>query len=589
YWNKEAETVLGRKREEIVGENLWKKYPDAIDSDFYRQYHKALETGEVINFEEYYPTLNKWFEVSAYPSEKGLSVYFKDVTLRKEADIRLLQANERFEKVTEATSDAIWDWDILNDTFYRSQNIQKFFGKSTSTVLSKKDFWLDAFHPDDQEVIKKSLSASLKDPNANRWEAEYRIINESGTIIYIIDRGLIIRDAEGNAIRMIGAMTDITELKQNEEKLKEANKRFEIVTEATNDAIWDYDVVNNKLFWGKGFLTLFGHNPDEITPTFDLLVSLIHEEDRERIVKQVNRYMSDPTLKDWYEEFRFLKADNTIAFVIDRATFIRNSKGKVIRVIGAMNDITDRKNFEQQLLSLNESLDSYAKDLERSNEELESFAFITSHDLQEPLRMITSFMDQLKRKYGEQMDERALQYIHFATDGAKRMKQIILDLLEYSRAGRLIETMEQVDINQLLSDFKQLRRKVISEKSVTITHAELPTIFSSKVTITQVLHSLLDNAIKYSKDGIAPHIELTVTEQKKEWKFSVKDNGIGIEPEFFDKIFIIFQRLHNRDKYDGTGIGLSIAKKNVEFLGGNIWVESTPGKGTTFYFNIPKS
>jgi PAS domain S-box-containing protein len=458
YWNKEAEKVLGIKREAIVGENLWEIYADAGDTAFYRQYHKAMETGKNVSFEEYYATLYKWLEVSAYPSREGLSVYFKDVTHRKEADIRLLQANERFEKVTEATSDVIWDWNIEKDSLYRSQNIHKFFGKSAAIELIKKDFWNDSFHPNDLQKIKESLYTVLNDPQQNRWEAEYRIYNESGNIVHIIDRGLIIRDAKGKAIRMIGAMTDIT-----------------------------------------------------------------------------------------------------------------NSKIQ-----------------EEQLLALNESLQAYAKELERSNEELESFAFITSHDLQEPLRMVASFMDQLERKYGDQLDEKALRYIHFASDGARRMKQIILDMLDYSRAGRTTESKEDVDLNIILSEFKQLRKKIISEKAVSISATELPIIYSYKAIITQVLHSLLDNAIKYSKEKVAPYIEIAASENDDEWKFSIKDNGIGIDSEFFDKIFIIFQRLHNRNEFEGTGIGLSIAKKQVEFLGGKIWVESTPGEGSTFYFTLPK-
>ena len=168
------------------------------------------------------------------------------------------------------------------------------------------------------------------------------------------------------------------------------------------------------------------------------------------------------------------------------------------------------------------------------------------------------------------------------------MKQIIHDLLDYSRAGRPNESLEQVNLIHILSDYKQLRRKIISEKSVTIESSELPTIYSHKAGIIQVFHSLLDNAIKYSKDGIAPHVEINATEEKDEWKFSIRDNGIGIDSEFYDKIFMIFQRLHNRNKYDGTGIGLSIAKKHVEFLGGKIWLESSVGVGTTFYFTVAK-
>ncbi|MDZ4794998.1 MAG: ATP-binding protein, partial [Bacteroidota bacterium] len=225
---------------------------------------------------------------------------------------------------------------------------------------------------------------------------------------------------------------------------------------------------------------------------------------------------------------------------------------------------------------------------ERSNEELEQFAFVASHDLQEPLRMISSFMDQLQRKYGDLLDEKGHEYIHFATDGAKRMKQIILDLLDYSRANKPTEGKEEVDMNEVLSEFKELRRKLISEKIASIKSGDLPTLNTYKAAITQILHCLLDNALKYSIEGTPPIVEIDVAEKEKEWEFSIKDNGIGIEPQFFGKIFIIFQRLHNRDEYKGTGIGLSIAKRHIEFLGGRIWLESAPGEGTVFYFTIPK-
>ncbi len=237
----------------------------------------------------------------------------------------------------------------------------------------------------------------------------------------------------------------------------------------------------------------------------------------------------------------------------------------------------------------NIELNKALAEVNSKNIEMEQFAFIASHDLQEPLRMVHQFMDKLKNKYSHQLDDKAHQYIHFATDGAKHMKQIILDLLDYSRAVQSSDSMEPVDLNQILSDFKQLRGKVILEKSVTISNTQLPTIFSTKVAITQVFHSLLDNAIKYSKEGVEPHIEINAIENKDEWKFFIKDNGIGIDSEFFDKIFIIFQRLHNRNQYSGTGIGLSVAKKYVEAWGGELGLTSTLGKGTTFYFTVPKS
>ncbi|MBD3629294.1 PAS domain S-box protein [Cyclobacterium sp.] len=459
YWNKEAENFLGRKRKDILGKNLWEAYADAIDSDFYRQYQRAMETGETVNFEEYYPTLKKWFEVAAYPSKEGLSIYFKDVTLRKEADIRLQEANERFEKVTEATNDAIWDWDI-----------------------------------------------------------QYRT-----------------------------------------------------------------------LYWGGGFEKLFGYRIYNSTAPLDSWTKHIHPHDKEGVIKSKDEILDKPTQYNWSSEYRYKKSDGTYADVIDRGIVIRNEQGKAIRMVGAMTDISERKHFEQQLVELNKSLKEYAHQLELTNEQLEQFAFIASHDLQEPLRMISSFMDQLKRKYGDRLDEKGHQYIHFATDGASRMRQIILDLLEYSRAGKLMETLEKVDLNKIITDYGLLRKRIITEKSVKLNSGKLPVLHSYKVPLTQTLHCLLDNAIKYSFEDRNPQIELSAEELDDFWKIGIKDNGIGIDPKLFEKIFIIFQRLHNREKYSGTGIGLSIAKKHIESWGGKIWLDSFPGEGSTFYFSIPKN
>jgi light-regulated signal transduction histidine kinase (bacteriophytochrome) len=168
------------------------------------------------------------------------------------------------------------------------------------------------------------------------------------------------------------------------------------------------------------------------------------------------------------------------------------------------------------------------------------------------------------------------------------MRRIILDLLDYSRASKSIEGKEDVDLNEILTEFMQLRRKIILEKSAVIKFKVLPSLKTYKVAIMQILHCLLDNALTYTEEGIQPMVDIEVMENKQEWKISIKDNGIGIDPQFHTKIFVIFQRLHNKEQYSGTGIGLPIAKRHVEFLGGRIWLESKLGKGTIFYFTIPK-
>lgn len=454
YWNRSAERLIGVRREELVGRNLWEVFPNAVQLPSYRNYHKVLETGEPMTFEDYY---GLWLEVNANKSEEGLTVFFRDISLRKEADRRLQEANERFEKVAEATNEAIWDWNLQT----------------------------------------------------------------------------------------------------------------------------------NGMYWGTGFSSLFGYS-DLQEAAIQTWENRIAEEDRKRVVGSIRAAIEDPHCDTWEEEYRFRKADGAYAEVMDRGLVIRDRRGHPVRMVGAIRDLTIRKEYQRELKRLNEDLQANMEKLQAANEELEQFAFVASHDLQEPLRMVASFMDQLKRKYSDRLDDKANQYIFFASDGARRMKKIINDLLEFSRAGRYQDTREAVDLGEILQEYQALRRRILEEKSVQLLYDKLPVVQVQKVPLMQTLHCLLDNAIKYSRTDVVPEISVEVKEAKEEWIVGVRDNGIGIDPRFFDKIFVIFQRLHNRDIYEGTGIGLSLVKKHVESWGGRVWLESQPGAGSIFYFSIKK-
>lgn len=252
-------------------------------------------------------------------------------------------------------------------------------------------------------------------------------------------------------------------------------------------------------------------------------------------------------------------------------------------------DITHEKQQQYKLEELNSNLKEYTKKLEISNKELEQFAYIASHDLQEPLRMVTSFMNQLKKKYEDQLDDKAQTYINFAVDGAQRMRQIIIDLLEFSRAGTKNEKLEKLDLNEEMAEVLSLLHSSISKKNVDLDIEELPEVYYSKIAIRQLFHNLIGNAIKYSNKNGSPKIEVKWTENEKEFQFEIKDDGIGIDKKDHEKIFQIFQRLHSKSEYSGTGLGLAICKKLVERYRGNIWVESQLGKGSSFFFTLQKN
>lgn len=226
--------------------------------------------------------------------------------------------------------------------------------------------------------------------------------------------------------------------------------------------------------------------------------------------------------------------------------------------------------------------------LQESNAELEQFAYTASHDLKEPLRMIDGFMKLLEKNYGDRLDETAQRYIHFASDGARRMNQLLEDLLIYSRATRSALKEEQVDLNRVMEEVKREFQHRIEELSGTLTWEPLPTVQGSNVAIRTVLRNLVANALKYHRSGYPPVVRVSAAEREKKWCIAVDDNGIGIDPAFYDQVFVIFQRLHGRSEYDGSGIGLATCKRLVEKWGGRIGVTSTPGQGSQFFFTIPR-
>jgi len=250
-------------------------------------------------------------------------------------------------------------------------------------------------------------------------------------------------------------------------------------------------------------------------------------------------------------------------------------------VTAAIRDISVRKNSEQYLMET-------VKELKRSNDELQQFAYVASHDLQEPLRMVASYTQLLAQRYKGRLDSDADEFIGYAVDGASRMQRLIQDLLAYSRAGTNGIALHEISSESALKEALTNLRAPIKESGAVVTHDSLPALTTDETQLAQVFQNLVGNAIKYRSVEI-PHVHVSVTKTGgNEWIFSVRDNGLGIDPQYFERIFILFQRLHRQEDFKGTGIGLAICKKIVERLGGRIWVKSQLEKGSTFCFALPE-
>ena len=283
--------------------------------------------------------------------------------------------------------------------------------------------------------------------------------------------------------------------------------------------------------------------------------------------------------------------DGSVTWVSTSKEALRDENGNIIGTFGISRDITARKRIENALAEK-------AQELARSNTELEQFAYVASHDLQEPLRMIASYLQLLARRCEDKLDADGREFLAYAVDGAKRMQNLINDFLMLSRVGRQAGSFTWTDCSEALQQALSQLKVAIDDSRASITHSPLPKLMCDGVQLTQLLQNLIGNAIKFRRPEQPPQIHISAQLSKTapvgvggsvttEWLFAVRDNGIGIEKQYFERIFIIFQRLHAREQYPGTGIGLAVCKKIVERHGGRIWCESEPGHGATFYFTVP--
>jgi PAS domain S-box-containing protein len=352
------------------------------------------------------------------------------------------------------------------------------------------------------------------------------------------------------------------------ESLRQSEERFRTLANATFEGVavteaGRYVDANEQL------LRILGYDRDELIG-MEVAATIIPE-DRERVSANICDGRESVT------EHQIVRKDGSRRTVEAHGRTIRY-QNREIRFT-AIRDITERKQAE-------EALRCAVDDLARSNQDLERFAYVASHDLQEPLRMVTGYMALLKRRYQGQLDSKADEFIDFAVDGASRMSQLIKDLLAYSRAGARDKGARPTDCNHVIRDVLTVLRSSIEENDAAVTHDVLPTVRSNATQLAQLFQNLIGNAIKF-RGQEPPRIHLAARPTDEGWQFSISDNGIGIAPEFSEQVFEVFRRLHGRDKYPGTGIGLAICKRIVEHLGGRIWVESEIGKGSTFHFTLP--
>lgn len=522
--------------------------------------------------------------------EKRIFSIGYDITEHKKAEEELEKGRRRLKDVLDSVDDSLYSLDYdLNFIFVNDSTqlnlIAKAIGLENSQDLIGVN-WLKAYPMYQGTIVEKNYRKALE----KREIISFEVFGEISQHWF---DNTIYPSAEGITI----LTKDITNRKIAENLLKESEERFRSFYElpligiAITSPEKGWIEANDKVY------KILGYSLEELNKTtWD---EITYPDDIDKDVEQFNRVL-DGSIDGYNLEKRFIRKDGSVVFTYISVGCIRNEDNSVKYFVVLIDDISERKKLEEELINSRNNLelkvqertaelDVLIDELKHSNQELQQFAYVTSHDLQEPLRTVASFTQLLERRYKGQLDSDADEFMDYIVEAAKRMQRLILDLLEYSRVTSKGKEFELVDVNEVLNTVLSNLKIGIDEDNVEIFYENLPTVMADSSQLVQLFQNLIGNAIKFRKPDEPPRIHVLAhkDEDKNEYVFSIQDKGIGMEPQYAERIFTIFQRLHTREEYSGTGIGLSVAKKIVERHGGHIWVESELGKGSTFYFTIP--
>ena len=701
FVSEHVETMLGYSAKEwLATPGFWLMlvHPDDRE-EAARRVAEMLETGKggTLTFrwrrrDGAYVWAQSWNAVIRDESDRpvGLRGVTLDVSERKAAEEALLRSDERLRLLTRATNDVIWDWDLQTGSLWWNESFSTTFGYAPHEVEGNAASWAQHVHPDDRPHVQAGLAAALGS-DATTWSDEYRFRRKDGAYAIVLDRGFILRDEKGRAFRIVGSMMDVTARRRAESELRESEARYRFLADAVPEQVWTA-MPDGRLDYANRRMTEYlGETAERVVGNG--WQAMVHPDDRPGVALRWSR--SVETGEAYEAEFRLRRADGAWRWHIGRALPLRDARGNVLKWFGANADIEDLKRLtaeleyqrdltqtitdnaasalflmdaegravfmnraatrmtgyasveemegkrlhdaihplrplwdqrdvfarkdgtpfpveynvaplgreghhgavvevrditesmraEQELKTRAEELARLAEALQRTNRELDQFAYITSHDLKAPLRGISNLSRWIEEDVGDRLTDEARGHLELMRGRVMRMESLIDAILAYSRAGRVKGKPEKVDVGALLRETIDLASPPPEFRVEAAT--DLPTLVADRTRLQQVFLNLISNAVKHHgrKDG---RVTVTWEDAGPMVRFAVSDDGPGIDPRFHDRIFLIFQTLQPRDKVEGTGIGLALVKKIVESHGGTIQVESEEGKGATFRFTWPK-
>ena len=566
-----ADIILGIDHNALVGLTIQEAFPMHRTTDIPAIYSEVAATGrpwhsEQVQYED--ERIKGAFEVHAFQISPGrMAAGFVDITERLRVAQALAESEERLRFHVENTPLAVVEWDANFVVTRWAGGAESMFGWKTEETVGVPITQLNLIYPDDVPLVERTMTR-LTDGSSRQVIGTNRNVAKDGRVLHCTWYNTTQRDRSGKMKSVLSFVLDNTARQQAENALKESEERFYKAFDANPAAMTIADLESGK--WvdvNQGFVDLSGYSKEELLGKRSPELGLFEDSsDRVEMMRELTE-KGAVTNRDLVAHTR--AGNRRLLFSAVKISLNGKPHAVTMHV-----DITDRKAAEEEL--------------RRSNAELQQFAYVASHDLQEPLRMIISYLSLLEKRYRDQLDQRGKEYIDIAVNGGERMRALIDDLLEYSRIETRAQPFERVDMNELVARTLRGLEKPIRENNAIVEVGPLPTIMADQTQMVQLLQNLVSNAVKFH-GPLPPRIRVSCTDDGGEYTFSVNDNGIGIDPKYSEVIFQMFQRLHTKEEYPGTGIGLAVAKKIVERHGGRIWVVSKEGEGATFLFTVPKN
>ncbi|MCF8061908.1 MAG: PAS domain S-box protein [Deltaproteobacteria bacterium] len=573
----------------FTGKNHFDLYPHEENEALFR---RVLETGEP------YAVTAKPFDHPHQPDRgttywdwslqpvwddrggvSGVLLGLMDVTDRVKAEQERSEGERKFRLLAETIEDVFWmSKPGITDMLYVSPAYEKVWGRSVESLYAVPRSFIDAVHPEDRPRVVEEIKRHAM----GKWDLEYRIVRPDGELRWVRDRGFPLRDGQGSTIGMCGTASDITRLKEAEEAIRKSEQRARELQERSLDGFARTDMESRFIEVNQAFEALVGYSESElremtvrdITPN-----QWLHKE--LGMAEQLRREGHTPL----YEK-EFQRKDGTLVSVELRVHVSRDAEGTPREMWAFVRDITERKQTEIELLE-------NMKKLEQSNRDLGDFAYVTSHDLQEPLRKIQTFGDRLGTKYADRLDDRGRDYLDRMVSAATRMRSLIEALLHYSRVSTRQQPFSEVELDEVAREALFNLEDLIDRSNGAVAVSGLPRVEGDPHQLLQLMQNLIGNALKFQRPGVPPSIRIDQRKlprkkgARERCELRFEDNGIGIEERYMEQIFKPFHRLHGRGEYEGAGMGLAICRKIVERHGGDIRVESEEGQGSVFIVTLP--